>query len=52
MIAITLDIYFPSCLYPSGGGGEGGGSFHILLSAFPLLLLTETLTLFQNSECL
>ena len=26
MIAITLDIYFPSCLYPSGGGGgEGGG---------------------------
>ena len=51
MIAITLDIYFPNCLYPSGGGG-GGGSFHISLSAFPMLLLAETLTLFQNSECL
>ena len=25
MIAITLDIYFPSCLYPSGGGGGEGG---------------------------
>ena len=51
MVAITLDIYFPNCLYPSGGGG-GGGSFHISLSAFPMLLLEETLTLFQNSECL
>ena len=54
MIAITLDIYFPNRLYPSGGrgGGGGGGSFHISLSAFPMLLLEETLTLFQNSECL
>ena len=23
MIAITLDIYFPNCLYLSGGGGGG-----------------------------
>ena len=25
MIAITLDIYFPNRLYPSGGRGGGGG---------------------------
>ena len=49
MIAITLDIYFPNCLYPSGGGG--GGSFHISLSAFPMLLLAETLTSLIASVC-
>ena len=30
MIAITLDIYFPNCLYPSGGGGGGGVISHFI----------------------
>ena len=35
MIVITLDIYFPNCLYPSGGGGGGGGVISHFIECIP-----------------
>ena len=53
MIAITLDIYFPNCLYPSGeGGGAGGGVNSHFIECIPYAPPRGDTHLVPNRECL